>query len=80
MQTLRNRSVMLEYDETRKEISGKDLLDTNNEPCFYTKTKRNISSAWKHIYSAWGPDVVMHDIIAVLTQLGIKTHYWCAVD
>lgn len=78
--TLKNENCLVEYREIEKEIFGRDLRDLNNEPAFYSKTKRGIAKAWAEIEASFNDRTRMSDLIDICTKHGIRTHYWCMMD
>jgi len=80
MEKLQNTKCALEYRIEGKEIFGMDLTDTMNDPAFYTKSRRGVGKAWEKIKSVWNDSMSMNDVIFLLRDNNIKTHYWCMVD
>jgi hypothetical protein len=83
MNVLHNAKVSVEFSPERKQISGHDLTDRNNEPAFYSKSKRGIIKAWADIeklFAVFPETTTMHDILVVLQSYNIQTHSYCAVD
>ena len=78
--TLKNTHVSIEYRETEKEIFAQDLDDKNNFPAMYTKSKRGLKAGWEAIQELFTPDVRLFDVINILRDYNIKTHYWCMMD
>jgi len=79
-ESLKNIRCSVEYDPERKQISGQDLTDGWNDPAFYSKSRRGIKVAWAEIKFKFTPETVMHDLLVILQDNNIKTHYWCMVD
>jgi len=77
---LENKFCEVEIDTERKQITVRDLVDMNNEPCAYSKTKRGIEKVWLQIVTAFGDDMRMSDVTKIFSDSGIRYHYWCAVD
>ena len=77
---LANGNCRLEYRVDEKEIFGRDLLDSFNEPAFFTKNKRGIAKAWEKLVAEFNETTTLHDAIRLLSASNIKTHYWCMVD
>jgi len=79
-QTLQNQHCRVEYRQDDKQIFGEDLTDHNNDPAFYTKSKRGLKNAWEAITELWTEEVRMRDLMNICQDHKIKTHYWCMVD
>jgi len=75
-----NENCRLEYRFDEKEIFGRDLLDSFNEPAFFSKNKRGIAKAWERLVADFNENTTLHDAIRSLSASNIKTHYWCMVD
>jgi hypothetical protein len=78
--TLRNDLVKIEYREDRKEIFVRDLEDRNNDPAFYTKTRRGIKKAWAAMVAEFNDTFTLYNAHKVCERNNIGTHYWCMVD
>lgn len=79
-ETRQNSKCFVEYRPEEKEIFARDLTDHYNDPAMFTKTKRGIRNAWAAIVLTWHDDMTMHDVINILGEYKIRTHYWCMVD
>jgi hypothetical protein len=75
---LENNKCTLEFKGS--EIVGRDKEDTNNLPAFYTQRKRGLKNAWEQIVSTFNEDTSMSEVINVLSERNIRTHYWCMMD
>jgi hypothetical protein len=80
MSILKNEKCMIEYDEEKKEIFGRDLTDGYNDPAFYNKTVRGIKKAWQQVTEQFTEQTTMRDVMRIISSNNIKTHYWCMVD
>jgi hypothetical protein len=80
MEALKNESVYIEYAKEKKSIFLRDLLDQNNEPAAYNKSKRGLEKAWIAVKSSFTDETKFFDIIQTLENHKIRTHYWCMVD
>ena len=80
MVLLQNKKCCVEYKETEKQFFGQDFTDRNNDPAFYTKSKRGLKNAWAAINTKWTETTTMHDVLMICQEFKIKTHYWCMVD
>lgn len=78
--SLKNEYCSIEYNETEKSISGSDLEDQNNWPCFYTRKKRNIKKAWQQLMAEFTAETKMYDAIHILDQFNLCCHSWCGMD
>lgn len=63
-------------------ISWRDLTDTNNDPSFFTQSKRNLDKAWDEIASLVqsSDKCTMRTVIDIIKNYDIKYHTYCAVD
>ena len=80
METLQNKNCCIEYCESEKGIFGRDLTDENNDPAFYSKSKRGIKKAWEVLTKDFTHDSNMYWVQRFLNEHKIKTHYWCMMD
>ena len=80
MERLKNELCSVEFRPDEKEIFARDLTDHYNDPAMYTKTKRNIKRAWDSIQKRFTPETKLFDVIEILREFNIRTHYWCMVD
>lgn len=80
MPTLSNEFTRIEYREEKKEIFGQDLTDHYNDPAFYNRTVRGIKKAWDRLEREFHGAMKMRDVMQVMDECGIKTHYWCMMD
>ena len=76
---LQNNQVVVEW-ERNKQIVGRDLVDTNNLPAFYTTTKRGVEKIWEFVNSEFTPETTLSDVMDILYKYNIKYHYWCMMD
>jgi hypothetical protein len=77
---LKNKNVIIEFDNIKKEISARDLTDRNNEPAMYTKGRRNVEKVWYAFVLTFTPGTTFSDLNNFLTTNNIKYHYWCMMD
>lgn len=77
--TLKNSNCSIEL-RNEKEISGRDLTDSCNEPAFYNKTSRGLKKAWIILKDNFNEQTTMHDVMNLLQQYKIRTHYYCMMD
>jgi len=75
-----NTHCCVEYDQYKNEIFARDLVDMNNEPAFYTKTKRNVKKAWQEIQAMFDENTRFNQVWDCCSKHEIRTHYWCMVD
>jgi hypothetical protein len=61
-------------------IHGLDHTDQYNLPSFYTKGKRGVQKAWIDLVTRWRDDMTMSEAIDIVSEHGVKTHYYCAMD
>jgi len=80
METLENKKCYIEYRESDKRLFGRDKTDQNNDPAFYTKSKRGIKKAWESLKLEFTDESTMYWVQRFLNDNKIKTHYWCMVD
>lgn len=85
MKELSNDQVRLWYDEERKQINGRNKTDQNNQPAFYTKSKRGLKKAWEMLELSFNWDhrnrpMEMGEAMNVLERYGVRTHSWCMMD
>ena len=77
---LNNSKVYVEYDINDKKIFGRDKTDANNEPAFYTTSKRGLKKVWPMIEFAFTEDTRMGGIMEQCRGQNIGTHHWCMMD
>lgn len=78
---LKNKYCVIKYTKSRKEIFGRDLTDPNNDPAFYSKTKRGIDKAWNSVIGKFDNNTTMQDVINILmNENKIMCHSWCMMD
>lgn len=84
MEYLRNEKCEIRYnsnyDYKTDCFVGRDLTDMNNEPCFYNMTTRGHKKAWEAIKNMFNENTTMEQVMFILRENNIKTHYWCAID
>ena len=80
MATLKNEKCSIEYSIEEKEVFGKDLTDNNNEPAFYTKSKRGLQKAFDILKESFNDNTTMSESMKILMDNKIKCHYWCMMD
>lgn len=76
---LKNYNCSIEL-QSEKEVFGRDLKDSNNEPAFYNKTSRGLKKAWKALTDQFDESTTMHDAMQILNEYKIRTHQWCMMD
>jgi len=77
---LNGDKVYIRYNEDKKEIFLSDKVDQANLPAEYNKTKRGMKKAWTVLKAAFRPDMTLYEAGKILTDQGIRMHYWCMVD
>jgi hypothetical protein len=82
---LDNMHVQVTYDRVNKSITAYDKDDRNNEPACYTKVRSlpKLDALWATLQEAMRmmPDTMTHkDVMAAMTQHGVRYHYWCRMD
>ncbi len=75
-----NDKVRISYDTEDKSISGRDLVDMNNMPAFFSKSKRNIENAWKVLEERFNDSTTMSKAMDILFSEKITCHSYCQVD
>ena len=76
---LKNLYCMIEL-QSDKEVFGRDLKDSNNEPAFYNKTSRGLKKAWKALTDQFDESTRMEDAMQILNANKIRTHQYCMMD
>lgn len=64
-------------------ISMKNKLDFYNEESIFTKTKRNLWKVYNKLRSLdWQvlSTITFRDVCDMLDEVGIRYHYYCAID
>lgn len=79
-ESLKNKYCNIEYNEAEKSISGNDLTDTYNLPCFYTTRKRNIKKAWTELAKEFNAITTMYDAMDILNKYNLRCHSWDSMD
>jgi hypothetical protein len=76
---LKNSNCIIEL-QSEKEVFGRDLKDSYNEPAFYNKTSRGLKKAWKALTDSFNESTRMEDAMQILSEYKIRTHQWCMMD
>lgn len=61
-------------------FSGIDLTDPNNDPSFYSQTKRSKKRAFKELEYLFNAHTTMYDVCQILNENNIRTRTYCAMD
>jgi hypothetical protein len=77
---LKNKNTEITFRPDEKQISGRDFVDQNNLPAFYTKKKRNIAKAWAEIKASFNDGTRLRDVMEICNKYNLCTHYWCMMD
>lgn len=85
MERLENDYCMVAYEpnygsDKCRCFGGRDKTDRCNEPAFYSKTVRGHKKAWQAVKQAWTDRTTMEQVMHILWDNGIRTHYWCMMD
>ena len=78
--TLSNGKTSVCFHIRDKGISGSDLTDQNNLPCFYNKTVRGIEKAWEVLEKEFTPETSMYGAMTILERNNIRCRSYCAMD
>lgn len=77
--SFKNKKCFVTIDIAEKEVSGRCLVDTYNEPRFYNKTYRSIKKATAELLKRFDENTGMYDAARILAQyLDIRSY--CAMD
>jgi hypothetical protein len=79
-QTLRNQFTYAEFREDEKQIFLRDLTDQNNDPAEYNQTVRGLKKAVATLFASWTDTMTMHEASTILSNCGIRMHYFCMMD
>jgi len=77
---LSNEYCYVSYTPNRKNISGRDKTDRNNDPSFYNRKVQNIKKAWVALETAFDDNFGMYDCMHILEDNRISCHSYCAMD
>lgn len=80
MKALKNDYCYISYSELHKSITGGDKTDPNNDPSFYTKSKRGLKKAWEEIENKFTNETKFGDITTILMKTNIDYRQYCARD
>ncbi len=78
--SIEKKKVLARYNTDDKQIFCRDLTDMNNEPAFFTTSKRGLKQLWEKIEKEMNDETKLFDVIRMCRDMNIKTHYWCMVD
>lgn len=78
--TLANTHCIVNYFPSEKEVRGSDLTEGNNEPRFFTRSKRGLPAAWKVLVATFDEHTGMYFAVQVLHYCCINIHTYCAAD
>ena len=78
--TLKNEKCIITYKEEQKEIFGRNLTDSYNEPAFYNNTKRSINKAWEALTEQFTENTRMYDAMKILENNNLRCHSYCMMD
>lgn len=76
--TMDNELVFVRVDEDG--VFAKDKLDTYNEPCFMTRSKRWVEKAVMALKWEFDANTSFDDVCDMVEVYVKKTHRWCAMD
>lgn len=80
MEKLQNSKCEIQFRPEKKDIFGQCFQDKWNLPAFYTESKRGLRGAWAGVKASFTDETTMEDVISLLRDHNIKTHFWCMVD
>lgn len=66
--------------QSDKEVFGRDLKDSYNEPAFYNKTYRSLKKAWKALKDSFDESTTMREAMQILNDNNVRTHSYCMMD
>ena len=76
---LKNLYCMVEL-QSEKEVFGRDLKDSYNEPAFYNKTFRGLKKAWKALRDSFDESTTIREALQILNDNNVRTHSYCMMD
>lgn len=76
---LKNLYCMVEL-QSDKEVFGRNLKDSYNEPAFYNKTYRSLKKAWKALTDSFDESTTMSEAMQILNDNNVRTHQYCMMD
>ena len=77
---LRNELTIVTIDFEKKEISGRDLTDINNQPSFYNTNVRTFKKACAKLVESFSDTLTMWDCMRILSAENLRTRSYCAMD
>jgi len=82
--TISNDITCVKYDPNTdynpSVFSGSDRKDQHNMPRFYSKTRRSKKRAWKALKKQFTHKTTMHEAAIILSNNGVRTRSYCAMD
>lgn len=80
MNKLITENCSIEYRPEDKQVFCRDFTDKDNEPAFYSTSKRGLVKAFEALAEVWNDSFTLHKTAEFLHERGIRTHYWCMMD
>jgi hypothetical protein len=77
---LKNDFCRIQYDKNSTEIRGADLTDRNNDPRFYTQTKRGVAESWELLSQEFNEQTKFSDARKIIEFKNVRVHSYCAMD
>lgn len=77
---LSNKFCFITIRPGRKDFSGGDKTDRNNEPRFYNTTRRSFKKACAALREKFDASTTMYAAMNILEENGIRTRSYCAMD
>ena len=78
--TYRNSYCWVNYNHEEQSFNGGDLTDHNNEPRFYSKTRRSHKKAALALKNSFTTETTMYDAMKILQANSIDCRSWCSMD
>lgn len=75
-----NAHTQVTFSYRDKEFTGRCLRDRNNEPMFFSKTKRSWKKALAALKREFHGAMHMSDVIDILVKNNTRCHRWCSMD
>lgn len=76
---LRNANCRIRFDARETAIRGTDLTDLDNEPSFFTQTKRSVPQVWQQLSDEFNEQTTFRTAINVISNK-VRVHTYCARD
>ena len=69
----------IDFDGDRKVITGRDLSDNNNLPCFFTRKKRGIEKAFDELKIKY-QEMKFFDVMSFLDEKKLSVNFYYEMD